>query len=160
MSICFLEAMHNTVKHARARKVDLRLSQTIKGVILEVRDNGGGIWPNSFISRPSWSALDARACEKPGRNTLNREHSWSGNNHSCSDWRNSLCQQMNMICAWDEWFYLLLNLAQLDSICINHKGSIMQPVETIPNRNLHFYRFTSSVEPYRVALSPIRWPEP
>ena len=35
--------MHNTVKHARARKVDLRLSQTIKGVILEVRDNGGGI---------------------------------------------------------------------------------------------------------------------
>jgi len=39
--------MHNTVKHARARKVDLRLSQTIKGVILEVRDNGVGFDPTA-----------------------------------------------------------------------------------------------------------------
>src|SRR5438552_7655559 len=36
------EAMHNTVKHAHARKVNLRLSQTAKAVILEVRDDGVG----------------------------------------------------------------------------------------------------------------------
>jgi signal transduction histidine kinase len=36
------EAMHNTVKHARARKVDLRLSQTANAIILEVRDDGVG----------------------------------------------------------------------------------------------------------------------
>ena len=39
------EAMHNTVKHARARKVDLRLSQAAKAVILEVRDDGVGFDP-------------------------------------------------------------------------------------------------------------------
>ena len=36
------EAMHNTVKHAHASKVDLRLCQTSEAVILEVRDNGRG----------------------------------------------------------------------------------------------------------------------
>jgi signal transduction histidine kinase len=39
------EAMHNTVKHARARKVELRLSQTAKTVLLEVRDDGVGFDP-------------------------------------------------------------------------------------------------------------------
>jgi signal transduction histidine kinase len=39
------EAMHNTVKHARARKVDLRLSQAANAVILEVRDDGVGFDP-------------------------------------------------------------------------------------------------------------------
>ncbi|HLV97481.1 MAG TPA: PAS domain S-box protein [Ktedonobacterales bacterium] len=36
------EAMHNTVKHARARRVDLRLYQTGEAVQLEVRDDGVG----------------------------------------------------------------------------------------------------------------------
>ena len=36
------EAMHNTVKHAHASKVDLRLCQTSEAVILEVCDNGRG----------------------------------------------------------------------------------------------------------------------
>ncbi len=36
------EALHNTVKHAHASKVDLRLCQTSEAVILEVRDNGRG----------------------------------------------------------------------------------------------------------------------
>ena len=39
------EAMHNTVKHARARNIDLRLSQTAKAVILEVHDDGVGFDP-------------------------------------------------------------------------------------------------------------------
>lgn len=41
------EAMHNTVKHARASKVNLRLSQTSQGVILEVGDDGVGFDPMS-----------------------------------------------------------------------------------------------------------------
>jgi signal transduction histidine kinase len=36
------EAMHNTVKHANASKVDLRLSWTTEAVTLEVRDDGVG----------------------------------------------------------------------------------------------------------------------
>ena len=39
------EAMHNTVKHARARNVDLRLSQTSEAVLLHVRDDGVGFDP-------------------------------------------------------------------------------------------------------------------
>jgi signal transduction histidine kinase len=36
------EAMHNTVKHAHASRVVLRLAQTAEGVLLEVRDDGAG----------------------------------------------------------------------------------------------------------------------
>ena len=36
------EALHNTVKHARASKVVLRLDQTSEVVVLEVCDNGRG----------------------------------------------------------------------------------------------------------------------
>jgi signal transduction histidine kinase len=36
------EAMHNTVKHARASRMDLRLEQTTGETLLEVRDNGAG----------------------------------------------------------------------------------------------------------------------
>jgi PAS domain S-box-containing protein len=36
------EALHNTVKHARASQVDLQLDQSGNMVILEVRDNGRG----------------------------------------------------------------------------------------------------------------------
>ena len=36
------EAMHNTVKHARASQVVLRLEQTADGVTLEVHDDGSG----------------------------------------------------------------------------------------------------------------------
>jgi signal transduction histidine kinase len=36
------EAMHNTVKHAHANHVDLRLDQTPDEVLLEIRDNGVG----------------------------------------------------------------------------------------------------------------------
>ncbi len=36
------EAMHNTVKHAHASHVDLRLDQLPGGITLEVRDNGAG----------------------------------------------------------------------------------------------------------------------
>jgi PAS domain S-box-containing protein len=36
------EALHNTVKHARASRIDLRLQQTSEAVTLEVCDNGRG----------------------------------------------------------------------------------------------------------------------
>jgi signal transduction histidine kinase len=36
------EAMHNTVKHARANRVALRLEQTADGITMEVRDDGVG----------------------------------------------------------------------------------------------------------------------
>jgi signal transduction histidine kinase len=39
------EAMHNTVKHARASNVELVLRQTASAVILEVRDDGVGFDP-------------------------------------------------------------------------------------------------------------------
>jgi signal transduction histidine kinase len=39
------EAMHNTVKHAHASKVDLVLHRTANAVILEVRDDGVGFDP-------------------------------------------------------------------------------------------------------------------
>jgi len=36
------EALHNTVKHARARKVELRLEWNGRGIILEIADDGTG----------------------------------------------------------------------------------------------------------------------
>jgi hypothetical protein len=39
------EALHNTVKHARARTVDLMLRETANAVILEVGDDGVGFDP-------------------------------------------------------------------------------------------------------------------
>jgi signal transduction histidine kinase len=39
------EALHNTVKHARAREVEIRLSQTSEAVRLEMRDDGVGFDP-------------------------------------------------------------------------------------------------------------------
>jgi signal transduction histidine kinase len=41
------EAMHNTVKHAHASHVDLRLDQTAGGVTLEVQDDGAGFDPTA-----------------------------------------------------------------------------------------------------------------
>jgi PAS domain S-box-containing protein len=41
------EALHNTVKHARASKIDLRLHQAGKALILEVCDNGRGFDPTA-----------------------------------------------------------------------------------------------------------------
>jgi signal transduction histidine kinase len=39
------EALHNTVKHARARRVELRLTADDDGVCLEVEDDGIGFDP-------------------------------------------------------------------------------------------------------------------
>ncbi len=36
------EAMHNTVKHARASRINVRLWQTSEALLLEVRDDGVG----------------------------------------------------------------------------------------------------------------------
>ena len=39
------EALHNTIKHAHASQVNLRLGRTAEAIILEVRDNGVGFRP-------------------------------------------------------------------------------------------------------------------
>jgi len=41
------EAMHNTVKHAHASHVDLRLDRTPDGITLEIRDDGVGFDPSA-----------------------------------------------------------------------------------------------------------------
>ena len=49
------EAMHNTVKHARASKIELRLHLTSEDIILEVCDNGKGF--NATASFPGHLGL-------------------------------------------------------------------------------------------------------
>jgi signal transduction histidine kinase len=44
------EALHNTVKHARASRVDLKLECDAQGVVLEVSDNGVGFNPEGNFS--------------------------------------------------------------------------------------------------------------
>jgi signal transduction histidine kinase len=41
------EALHNTIKHAHASQVSLRLDWTAEAIILEIRDNGVGFEPQS-----------------------------------------------------------------------------------------------------------------
>jgi signal transduction histidine kinase len=41
------EALHNVVKHARARRVDLTLEVVDDDVVLTVRDNGHGFEPGT-----------------------------------------------------------------------------------------------------------------
>ena len=73
------EAMHNTVKHAHASKVDLRLCQTSEAVILEVRDNGRGFDATGFLPRSPGTPLNAGTHEGPGRRTPDRECTGPGN---------------------------------------------------------------------------------
>ena len=62
------EAMHNTVKHARARKVDLRLSQTANAVTLEVCDDGVGFDPlGSFPGHLGLHSMQERVWSLGGR---------------------------------------------------------------------------------------------
>jgi signal transduction histidine kinase len=49
------EAMHNTVKHAHASQIDLRLDQTPEALLMEVRDNGMGF--DSMASFPGHLGL-------------------------------------------------------------------------------------------------------
>ncbi len=54
------ESMHNTVKHARATRVDVRLSLQDGELQLEVADNGQGFDPNRRVPGTSWAQIDAR----------------------------------------------------------------------------------------------------
>ncbi len=62
------EAMHNTVKHARASKVDLVLRRTANAVILEVRDDGVGFDPlGSFPGHLGLRSMQERVSHLGGR---------------------------------------------------------------------------------------------
>ena len=44
------EALHNTVKHARASRADLKLEHDARGIALEVSDDGAGFDPGRDFS--------------------------------------------------------------------------------------------------------------
>jgi signal transduction histidine kinase len=44
------EALHNTVKHARASRADLKLVCDARGIVLEVSDDGAGFDPGEDFS--------------------------------------------------------------------------------------------------------------
>jgi signal transduction histidine kinase len=61
------EAIHNTVKHARANKLDLGLSQTAQAIILEVRDDGVGFDPlDSFPGHLGLHSMQERVSSLGG----------------------------------------------------------------------------------------------
>jgi signal transduction histidine kinase len=61
------EAMTNTVKHARAGQVDLRLVQEDGGLVLEVRDDGLGFDPSgSFPGHLGLQSMRERAATQGG----------------------------------------------------------------------------------------------
>ena len=62
------EALHNTVKHAHASKVDLVLHRTSNAVILEVRDDGVGFDPlGSFPGHLGLRSMQERVSNLGGR---------------------------------------------------------------------------------------------
>jgi signal transduction histidine kinase len=44
------EALHNTVKHARASRAELKLERDARGIALEVSDDGAGFDPEESFS--------------------------------------------------------------------------------------------------------------
>jgi len=62
------EALHNTVKHAHASKVDLVLHRTANAVFLEVRDDGVGFDPlGSFPGHLGLRSMQERVSNLGGR---------------------------------------------------------------------------------------------
>ncbi|MGH2495875.1 MAG: histidine kinase [Ktedonobacteraceae bacterium] len=78
------EAMHNTVKHAHASHVDLRLEQTAEGVTMEVWDDGAGFDPSaSYPGHLGLHSMRERVANlggkfqiesPPGQGTMIRAH--------------------------------------------------------------------------------------
>src|SRR5581483_5821869 len=61
------EALHNIVKHARARTVMLRLAQQQGEILLEIRDNGKGFDPTSpFPGHLGIRSMQERAAKMGG----------------------------------------------------------------------------------------------
>jgi signal transduction histidine kinase len=71
------EAIHNTVKHARARKVELRLLRVDGSVVLEVGDDGRGFDPHGeFPGHLGLKTMRERATQQHG--TLDLESAPGG----------------------------------------------------------------------------------
>jgi signal transduction histidine kinase len=61
------EALHNTVKHAHAQTVDLRMSWSAEGIELEISDDGAGFDPsNSFPGHLGLRTMRERAIRLGG----------------------------------------------------------------------------------------------
>jgi signal transduction histidine kinase len=62
------EALNNTVKHAQAERVELRLEQNADEILLEVRDDGGGFDPeSSFPGHLGLKSMRERVARLGGR---------------------------------------------------------------------------------------------
>jgi anti-sigma regulatory factor (Ser/Thr protein kinase) len=80
------EALNNTVKHAHAGRVELRLEQDAGGILLDVRDDGEGFDPAyTFFPGTPRPEVDARARREPGRNARDRERARRGHPNPCAD---------------------------------------------------------------------------
>ena len=75
------EALHNIIKHARARRVSLRMLCHDDGVSLEIADDGAGFDPGEFLPRPPGPALDVRAREPRQRHVRSAERARTGHAH-------------------------------------------------------------------------------
>jgi signal transduction histidine kinase len=61
------ESMHNTLKHARATRIDLRLDHSQDAVWVEIRDNGVGFDPtSSFPGHLGLHSMRERAIRRGG----------------------------------------------------------------------------------------------
>jgi signal transduction histidine kinase len=73
------EAIHNTVKHAQASRVDVRLTDQARTIVLEVCDNGPGCdsmgsFPGhlGLRERTTWLGGSLQIASAPGRGTCVR----------------------------------------------------------------------------------------
>lgn len=78
------EALHNTVKHAQASKVELRLDSASEGIFLEIRDNGIGF--DSQASFPGHLGLHSMRERITGLGGILQLESYPGQGTCISVW--------------------------------------------------------------------------
>ena len=65
--LVFKEALHNVVRHAEARRLDLRLRQADDSLVLVVRDDGRGFDPATAVGGSGLASMGRRARALKGR---------------------------------------------------------------------------------------------
>ena len=66
----FREALHNIVRHAQARTVDIRFAWDARGITLEIRDDGRGFDPETIVPGSGLANLRHRAAVLHGTMAL------------------------------------------------------------------------------------------